>query len=98
MKNKFNDNRLAEPSDCIVLKKSTTNLQVPKGSVGVLTKDYTGRGREMQGYFFGKDGKGYFISLHLNDFRVLNEDKMKDIRTFLSAYDKCKNAELPTEK
>lgn len=66
MKNKYNDNRLAEVADEIVLVRTIKNY--PSGTVGLLSKDYTGRGRGFEA-LLGKDGVP--VKLKMNEFRVL---------------------------
>ena len=80
MKNKYTDNRLAEIADEIILVRSTAEF--PSGTVGLLSKDYTGRGRGFEG-LFGKDGKP--VALKMNEFRVLRPDNKKDLSRIFSA-------------
>ena len=76
MKNKYNDNRLAEVADAIVLVRNTHKAEgYPSGSVGLLSKDYTGRGRGFEA-LFGE--RGELVLLKMNEFRVLCPDSKED--------------------
>ncbi|MBQ8659188.1 MAG: hypothetical protein IJ506_08665 [Clostridia bacterium] len=87
-KNKYIDNRLAEELDVIVL---TTNAYqesgLPRGSLGVLVYSYTGRGRPLYGRFRAQSGEKREVALRLRDFRVLNENRKRDL-LLLSEYNK----------
>ena len=79
-KNKYRDNRLAEELDVIVLTtKQYGETGLPRGSLGVLVYSYTGRGRPLYGRFRTKDGEKKEVALHLRDFRVLNENRKRDL-------------------
>jgi hypothetical protein len=74
MKNKYNDNRLAEIADGIILTRNC-HVDHPSGTVGILSKDYRGRGRGFEG-LFGEDTEP--IKLKMNEFRVLCPEKKCD--------------------
>ena len=78
IKTKHADNKLAEESDVIVLLTGVLNNQgIPKGSLGVLTRSYTGGARPLYADFrVGETHKEAPISL--TDFRVLNENERRD--------------------
>ena len=80
MKNKYNDNRLAEIADEIILVRSTK--EYPSGTLGLLSEDYTGRGRGFTA-LLGETGKP--VKLKMNEFRVLCPDNKKDCPRILSA-------------
>ena len=74
MKNKYNDNRLAEIADGIILTRNC-HTNYPSGTVGILSKDYRGRGRGFEG-IFGEDTEP--VKLKMNEFRVLCPEKKCD--------------------
>ena len=80
MKNKYTDNRLAESADEIILVRATG--EYPSGTVGLLSKDYTGRGRGFEG-LFGEEGKP--VALKMNEFRVLRPYEKRDEKRIFAA-------------
>ena len=78
-KNKFNDNRLAEEFDLIVLlndKHEANGLE--KGALGTLLTSYLGKYKPLFAQF--KTGGGCLEEpLSLDDFRVLNEKNDEDL-------------------
>lgn len=89
MKNKYNDNKLAEEFDLIVLTGNEHELQgLPCGSLGTLTYSYTGFNRPLYAEFAAADGTRFEEPLALCDFRVLDEQNPHDlsvIATYLRA-------------
>ena len=86
MKNKYNDNKLAEELDTIVLvgdKHACHGL--PDGSLGTLTYSYTGMNRPLYAEFALDDGTRLEEALDLQDFRVVNERDEHDL-SLLVAY------------
>ncbi len=80
MKSKFNDNKLAEEWDLIVLTDDTcAPLGLPRGSLGILTYAYTGKDNPLYGEFAFADGSKRETPLSLRDFRVLNVRDKKDL-------------------
>ena len=78
-KNKYCDNRLAEEFDIIVLINNAYKRNgFPSGSLGTLTRSYTGRGRPLYGLLINEAGARKEQALKLHDFRVLNEEKSRD--------------------
>ena len=80
MKTKYNDNRLAEELDLIVLTNDR-HLQsgLPKGSLGTLTYSYTGASRPLYAEFSCADGSKREEALALDSFRVLNMRSDSDV-------------------
>ncbi len=78
MKTKYNDNKLAEEFDLIVL---TSDLPhgLTKGDLGTLTYAYTGKERPLYAEFACADGTKKEERLALRDFRVLNERNKEDL-------------------
>ncbi|MBQ7924207.1 MAG: hypothetical protein IJ329_02760 [Clostridia bacterium] len=73
MKNKYNDNKLAEELDLIVLTNDTlAKSGLPQGSLGTLTYSYTGKDRPLYGEFAFADGSKREEKLALDSFRVLD--------------------------
>ena len=78
-KNKYCDNRLAEEFDIIVLTNNDYKPNgFPSGSLGTLTRSYTGRDRPLYGLLINQAGTRKEQALKLHDFRVLNEGKSHD--------------------
>ena len=86
MKTKYNDNRLAEELDLIVLTNDR-HLQsgLPKGSLGTLTYSYTGANRPLYGEFIDEKGNRFEEKLDLFDFRVLDLHARADVATLAKA-------------
>ena len=86
MKNKYNDNRLAEEFDLIVLTNDTHKAQgLPLGSLGTLTYSYTGTDKPLYAEFAAADGSQFERELSLQDFRVLNVQNASDL-SIVTAY------------
>ena len=80
MKSKYNDNKLAEEFDTIVLVDDTHAANgLPVGSLGTLIFSYTGKDRPLYAEFALADGTKREEKLALNDFRVLNEFDKNDL-------------------
>ena len=80
MKNKYNDNKLAEEFDLIVLTGDSHAANgLPKGTLGTLTYSYTGFDRPLYAEFAAADGSRFEEAIALSDFRVLNERNERDI-------------------
>lgn len=80
MKNKYNDNRLAEEFDLIVLTNDEhARRGLPKGSLGTLVYSYTGPRRPMYGQFETAGGQKLEEPLLFRDFRVLDERSENDL-------------------
>lgn len=80
MKNKYNDNKLAEELDLIVLVRDNHALNgLPCGSLGTLTYSYTGEQNPLYAEFAFADGTKKEERLALKDFRVLNERNERDL-------------------
>lgn len=78
-RNKYNDNKLAEEFDLIVLTDDTLAKDgLPKGSLGTLTYAYTGLNRPLYGEFALADGSRREEPLSLYGFRVLNLHSERD--------------------
>ena len=74
MKNKYNDNKLAEEFDLIVLVNDAHKIHgLPKGTLGTLTGSYTRTDNPLYAEFAYSDGTRFEEALSLPDFRVLNE-------------------------
>lgn len=83
MKNKYNDNRLAEELDWIVLTDNSHSEEgLPFGSLGTLTASYTGKDNPLFAEFAAADGSRFETKLHLKDFRVLDFQSESDLRLF----------------
>lgn len=77
---KYQNNRLAEELDLIVLTTSRYQEQgFSRGAIGTLVYSYTGIRRPMFGEFKKQD-KRVELSLRLHDFRVLNPSHEKDVK------------------
>ena len=80
MKDKFNDNKLAEEFDLTVLTDDGHKHHgLPHGSLGTLTYSYTGKNKPLYAEFAVADGTRVEEPLSLYDFRVLNERNARDI-------------------
>lgn len=80
MKNKYNDNKLAEEFDLIVLVNDMLAKNgLPKGSLGTLTYSYTGASRPLYAEFSCADGSKREEALALDSFRVLNMRSDSDV-------------------
>ena len=86
MKNKFNDNKLAEELDCIVLTKASHSF--PKGSLGTLISAYTRMDRPLYAQFTHPDGTSVVTPISLHDFRVLNTRNHNDLQLLLSPFNR----------
>ena len=85
MKNKYNDNKLAEEFDTIVLTSDThAKNGLPDGSLGTLIYSYTGMNRPLYGEFALADGTKKEEPLALDDFRVLNERDDRDLAILIA--------------
>ena len=79
-KTKYNDNKLAEEFDLIMLINDRHEKSgLPSGSMGTLTYSYTGMGRPLYAEFAMADGTRFEEPLAVNDFRVLNERTQSDL-------------------
>ena len=86
MKDKYNDNKLAEEFDLIVLTDDTQTANgLPKGSLGFLTYAYTGMKKPLYGEFSCADGTKRETPLSLSSFRVLNVKNCHDL-ALITAY------------
>ncbi len=84
MKNKYNDNRLAEEFDLIILTTDAHAREgLPKGALGTLICSYTGLQNPMYGEFEFLNGVKQEIALAFRDFRVLNERNDDDLSLIL---------------
>ncbi len=80
MKNKYNDNRLAEEFDLIVLTgENHAHHGLQLGQIGTLTYSYEGKDRPLYAEFACADGTKKEEPLALHDFRVLNERNPLDL-------------------
>ncbi len=85
MKTKFNDNRLAEELDLIVLTDDTHEKDgFPIGSLGTLTYSYTGKDKPLYAEFEAGEAKKE-LALGLDGFRVLNIKQPCDL-SIVTAY------------
>ena len=79
MKDKFNDNRLAEEFDLIVLTKNNHRaVGFPAGTIGTLTYSYTGKNNLLYA-LFESARQTRELAVGLNDFRVLNVKNARDL-------------------
>lgn len=84
IKDKYNDNRLAEEFDLILLTDDALKDRgLPKGSLGTLIRSYTGKHRPLYAQFDTDKGK-VEEALSLSDFRVLNERNDYDISIIIN--------------
>ena len=80
IKNKYNDNRLAEEFDLIVLtKQNDAHYGLKIGQIGTLIYAYEGKDRPLYAEFACADGTKREEPLGLHDFRVLNERDPRDL-------------------
>lgn len=80
MKNKYNDNKLAEELDLIVLLNDKhLSHGIPLGALGTLVYAYTGAKNPLYAEFALADGTKKEETLSLPEFRVLNERNEKDL-------------------
>lgn len=80
IKNKYNDNRLAEEFDLIILTaKNHVHHGLQMGQIGTLTYSYEGKNKPLYAEFACADGTKQEEPLGLNDFRVLNERDPLDL-------------------
>lgn len=85
-KSKYNDNKLAEELDVIVLTDDRHKKDgFPCGTIGTLIRAYTGKDVPMYAQFF-RGGKGSVRPLSLLGFRVLDERVERDLRLILSFF------------
>ncbi len=78
-RNKYNDNKLAEEFDLIVLTSNAlANEGLPQGSLGVLTYSYTGL-HPLYAEFALADGSKKEEKIDLEGFRVLNIKSKEDL-------------------
>lgn len=79
-KTKYNDNKLAEELDLIVLTSDSHEKNgFPKGTLGTLTYSYTGERNPLFAEFAIADGTKREERLSLSDFRVLDEKNAEDL-------------------
>ena len=94
MKNKYNDNKLAEELDLIVLLNDAHKQSgLPTGSLGTLTYSYTGRQNPLYAEFAFADGTKKEEPLDLSDFRVLNAKNERDLSVIIEYLKKQKKKE-----
>lgn len=80
MKNKYNDNKLAEELDLIVLTNDALEGSgLPRGSLGTLTYSYTGGDTPLFAEFAFADGTRKETPLSLHCFRVINMQNAADV-------------------
>ena len=85
MKNKYNDNKLAEEMDLIILLDDAHKERgLPNGSLGTLTYSYTGKHNPLYAEFACADGTKKEEPLSLHDFRVLNEKDERDLSVIIA--------------
>ena len=78
-RNKYNDNKLAEEFDLIILTNNTLAKEgLPQGTLGTLTYSYTGA-RPLYAEFALADGSKKEKAVDLEAFRVLNINSKKDL-------------------
>ena len=100
-KNKYNDNKLAEELDLIVLTSDAHAAHgFPKGTLGTLTYSYTGERNPLFAEFAIADGTKREEKLSLTDFRVLDEKNAEDLSVIVKylrkrAKEQDKNAASP---
>ncbi len=96
MKNKYNDNKLAEELDLIVLVRDNHAFNgLPCGTLGTLTYSYTGEKNPLYAEFACADGTKREEKLALKDFRVLNERNEQDLSIIIEYLKKQRKKELP---
>ena len=80
MKDKYNDNKLAEEMDLIVLTSdSLANKGLPRGSIGTLPYSYTGENNPLFAQFDYLDGTRKETPLSSRSFRVVNPQSEDDL-------------------
>ncbi len=80
MKSKFNDNKLAEEFDLIILTDDALEkIGLPQGSLGTLTYSYTGGSNPLYAEFAFADGSRREERLSLQAFRVLDVRSPEDL-------------------
>ncbi len=79
MRDKYNDNKLAEEFDLIVLTDNTHHRGLSCGDLGTLTYAYTGKNHPLYAEFACADGSKKEEPLALDEFRVLNERNPADL-------------------
>ena len=85
MKNKYNDNKLAEEFDLIVLLDNNHKSRgLARGALGTLTHAYTGMQNSLYAEFACADGTKREEPLSLSDFRVLNERNEHDLSVIIA--------------
>ena len=85
MKTKYDDNRLAEEFDLIVLTEEARKTHgLPQGALGTLISAYKSASSPLYAEFAMSDGTKKEEALTLNDFRVLNERSDKDLSIIIS--------------
>jgi len=77
MKDKYNDTKLAEEFDLIILTKDAGGMK--KGDIGTLVYSYTGESRPLCVQFLDGDEKPFEREIYFNDFRVLNIRDKNDL-------------------
>ena len=86
-KNKYFDNKLAEEFDLIVLTNDEhISTGFPKGSLGTLTRSYTGKNRPLFALLTDCHGEKREEPLALTDFRVLNEKNSYDLSLIFQTF------------
>ena len=85
MKDKYNDNKLAEELDLIVLTDDThAKRGLKAGALGTLIRSYTKESEPLYAEFALSDGTKREEPLSLWEFRVLNEKSERDISVIIS--------------
>ena len=93
MKTKYDDNRLAEEFDLIVLTDDSHREQgLPCDMLGTLIRAYVGKETPLYAEFAMCDGTKKEEALSLNDFRVLNERNDKDLSIIIQYLQQRKRA------
>ena len=77
MKNKYNDTKLAEEFDLIILTKDTGDMK--KGAIGTLIYSYTGETKPLYVLFLDENDKHFERKVYFDEFRVLNERDDNDL-------------------
>ena len=86
-KSKYNDNKLAEELDVIVLTDDRHKKDgFPCGTIGTLIRAYTGKNVPMYAQFALSDGRARVCPLSPRSFRVLNEHDARDLRLFFRRF------------
>ena len=93
MKTKYDDNRLAEEFDLIVLTETSRKKHgLPRDTLGTLIRAYTGDTAPLYAEFAMCDGTRKEEALALSDFRVLNERDEKDLSIIIKYLQQKKRA------